>query len=75
AASGLYRDLMALFRIAVVGEFEPSEAPRGMVNAVLRISESPGLAELEARLRATQAEVLSAFERIVEAAAGGAPEE
>jgi hypothetical protein len=46
-----------------------------MVNAVLRISESPGLAELEARLRATQAEVLSAFERIVGAAAGGAPEE
>ncbi len=75
AASGLYRDLMALFRIAVVGEFEPSEAPRGMVNAVLRISESTGLEQLEARLRATQAEVLSAFERIVDAAAESAVEE
>ena len=69
AASGLYRDLMALFRIAVVGEFEPSEAPRGMLNAVLRISGSAGLEQLEGQLRATQAEVLSAFERIVDAAA------
>ena len=70
AASGLYRDLMALFRVSVVGEFDPSAAPRGMVNAVLRISEAADLEQLEKRLLQTQADVLAAFERIVTAAAG-----
>ena len=69
AASGLYRDLMALFRVSVVGEFDPGEAPRGMVNAVLRISEAADLEQLEKRLVDTQAEILATFERIITAAA------
>ncbi len=68
-ASGLYRDLMALFRVSVEGEFDPGEAPRGMVNAVLRISEATDLEQLQRRLVETQAEVLAIFERIVTAAA------
>ena len=64
-ASGLYRDLMALFRIAVDGEFDPATAPRGMVNAALRITGASDLSQLEQRLRATQAAVLGVFERVV----------
>ncbi|MDA1101596.1 MAG: hypothetical protein O2967_21760 [Proteobacteria bacterium] len=33
AASGLHRDLMALIRVAVVGEFNSTTAPRGTVTA------------------------------------------
>ena len=64
-ASGLYRDLMALFRIAVAGDFDPATAPRGMVNAALRISGASDLAQLEQRLLATQAGVLEIFRKIV----------
>jgi [glutamine synthetase] adenylyltransferase / [glutamine synthetase]-adenylyl-L-tyrosine phosphorylase len=69
AASGLYRDLMALFRVAVVGEFDPPAAPRGTVNAVLRIAEIADMAQLEQRLAETQAGVFAAFQNIVEAEA------
>ncbi len=69
AASGLYRDLMALFRVAVVGEFDPAAAPRGTVNAVLRIAETASMAQLEQRLAETQARVFAAFRNIVEVAA------
>ena len=73
AASGLYRDLMALCRVAVAGDFDPSTAPRGMVNTVLRIAEVSDLAQLERRLTESQARVFAAFQDIVEtAAAGGA---
>ncbi|MDA1101780.1 MAG: bifunctional [glutamine synthetase] adenylyltransferase/[glutamine synthetase]-adenylyl-L-tyrosine phosphorylase [Proteobacteria bacterium] len=72
AASGLYRDLMALIRVAVVGEFDPTTAPRGTVNAVLRIAETATVTQLERRLAATQAGVLAAFQSIVEEEAGGA---
>ena len=68
AASGLYRDLMALFRVAVVGEFDPLNAPTGLVNTVLRIAEASSLEQLEQRLVETQDGVFAAFQRIVEAA-------
>ncbi len=73
AASGLYRDVMALFRVAVVGDFDPSTAPKGLANAVQRITDCADLAELEARLQQTQAEVLEIFNRQIEAAAGRDP--
>jgi glutamate-ammonia-ligase adenylyltransferase len=75
AASGLYRDLMALFRVAVVGEFDPSTAPRGTVNAMLKIAETADVAQLERRLAETQAGVLAAFRNIVEGEEGGAAHE
>ena len=69
AASCLYRDLMALLRIAVAGDFDPSAAPRGTVNAILRIAEASSLKQLEGRLAETQAVVFAAFNDIVETAA------
>jgi len=66
AASGLYRDLMALFRVAVVGDFDPLTAPRGTVNAALRITETADVTQLERRLAETQAGVLAAFQGIVQ---------
>ena len=68
AASGLYRDLMALFRVAVVGDFDPSTAA---VNAVLRIAEAANLEQLERRLAEAQADVMAAYQRIIEASADG----
>jgi glutamate-ammonia-ligase adenylyltransferase len=73
AASGLYRDLMALFRVAVVGDFDPATAPRGLANAVLKITGSDDMAQLEQRLARIQADVLSLFQTIVEASAAGGP--
>ncbi len=75
AASGLYRDLMALFRVAVVGEFDPSTAPRGTVNAMLKIAETADVAQLERRLAETQAGILAAYQNIVEGVEGGAARE
>ncbi len=69
SASGLYRDLMALFRVAVSGDFDPSTAPRGLVKAMLGVTETASLEQLEARLRATQAGIHVAFQEIVEGAA------
>ena len=69
AASGLYRDLMALFRVAVSGDFDPSAAPRGLVDAVLRLTGTASLDQLEAHLRTTQAGIHGAFQEIVERAA------
>jgi len=69
AASGLYRDLMALFRVTVVGVFDPEAAPKGLADAVLKLTASDSLPQLQQRLVETQAGVISAFEAIVEAAA------
>jgi glutamate-ammonia-ligase adenylyltransferase len=73
AASSLYRDLMALFRVAVVGEFNPATAPRGLANAVLKMTGSDDMSLLERHLVRIQADVLSIFHSTIEASAASGP--
>ena len=71
AASRLYRSLMAVFRVAVEGEFHPDEAPAGLAAVILRTAQTEDLATLERQLLTTQQRVLAHFAAIVEAAAEG----
>ena len=70
-ASALYRDLMALFRIAVVGDFDPAAAPKGLANAVHRMTGTSDLAALEQQLSDSQRDVHALFRNIINTAAVG----
>ena len=70
-ASTMYRNLTALFRVTVVGNLDPSKAPRGLANSVKKLTGTDNLAELETHLRESQARVYEKFLAIVESAANG----
>jgi len=70
-ASTKYRNLTALFRVAVVGNFDPSKAPRGLANSVKKLTGTVNLAQLETHLRESQARVYEKFLAIVGSAANG----
>jgi glutamate-ammonia-ligase adenylyltransferase len=69
AASRLMRGLLGILRVAWNGPFVPAEAPAGLVRALCQAAEVDDLAAVEAKLRATQAEVLDLFEVLVVRAA------
>jgi hypothetical protein len=62
---------MALFRIAVVGDFDPAAAPKGLANAVHRMTGTPDLAALEQQLSDSQRDVHALFRNIIDTAAVG----
>lgn len=61
----LYHRLTQVLRLALSGKFVPSEAPRGVLELLVQASRSPAFDRLESELKAVQAEVREAFERIV----------
>jgi len=70
-ASALYRNLTALFRVAIVGNLDPSQAPRGLANTVQKLAGADNLAQLESDLRESQAQVFKIFLATVASAANG----
>ena len=70
-ASTLYRNLTALFRVAVVGNLDTSQAPRGLANMVQKLTGTENLAQLESHLRESQARVFESFLAIVDPGANG----
>ncbi|MFP6727343.1 MAG: hypothetical protein VCB63_10890, partial [Alphaproteobacteria bacterium] len=70
-ASTMYRNLTALFRVAVVGNLDPSKAPRGLANSVKKLTGTDNLAQLETHLRESEARVYEIFLAIVGSAANG----
>jgi glutamate-ammonia-ligase adenylyltransferase len=61
----LYHDLTQVIRLAIDGPFRPAEAPRGVVQLVVRAGAAPTVESLKARLEETEASVREVFERIV----------
>ncbi|HEY8066062.1 MAG TPA: bifunctional [glutamine synthetase] adenylyltransferase/[glutamine synthetase]-adenylyl-L-tyrosine phosphorylase [Methylosinus sp.] len=54
-AASLYQGLTQLLRLAIDSDFDPAEAPRGLVALLLRAGESPDMKQLEALLAETRA--------------------
>ena len=65
AASRLMRGLLSILRVAWDGPFEPALAPAGLVRALCQHAGVEDLAAVEARLKATQAEVLGLFDDLI----------
>ncbi len=65
AAVRLYQGLTQLLRLSIDDEFRPKDAPRGLVELLLRASDAPDLARLEAHLVETQRAVRELFVAII----------
>ncbi|SON54989.1 Glutamate-ammonia-ligase adenylyltransferase [Hartmannibacter diazotrophicus] len=65
AATRLYQELGLLIRLAIIGAFDPKEAPRGFLALVARAGEMPDVASLEAHLIETERAVRDIFERTI----------
>jgi glutamate-ammonia-ligase adenylyltransferase len=61
----LYHDLTQVIRLAIDGPFRPADAPRGVVQLVVRAGAAPTIEALKAQLEETEASVREVFERIV----------
>jgi glutamate-ammonia-ligase adenylyltransferase len=61
----LYHGLTQALRLAFDGAFAPKQAPRGLVDLLIRVGEMPDLGRLEAELRETEHAVRAVFERVV----------
>lgn len=61
----MYHALTQVLRLAVEGQFKPEEAPRGVIDLLVRASGEPDFARLEAKLADMQANVRSTFEKII----------
>ncbi|WP_407047957.1 bifunctional [glutamine synthetase] adenylyltransferase/[glutamine synthetase]-adenylyl-L-tyrosine phosphorylase [Methyloraptor flagellatus] len=61
----LYHGLTQALRLAFDGAFAPKQAPRGLVDLLIRVGEMPDLNRLEAELRETEHAVRAVFERVV----------
>ncbi len=61
----LYQRLTQIVRLCVGGAFKVDEVPKGLLALLARASELPDFATLDAHLRATEAEVRAAFERLI----------
>lgn len=61
----LYQRLTQVLRMVLTGKFVASEAPRGVLDLLVKAGAAPDLQRLELELSETQIAVRSAFERIV----------
>jgi glutamate-ammonia-ligase adenylyltransferase len=64
-AAGLYQRLTQLLRLSIDHDFDPEQAPRGLVELLLRAGESPDMARLEARVNETEQATRAVFLSIV----------
>ncbi len=60
-AAELYQGIGQILRLCAEGAFDPGAAPRDLVDLLLHVTGEPDLARLEARLRASYAEVAELF--------------
>ena len=65
AALELYQALMQILRLCVDGVFKPEAAPRGLLDRLALAGDTPDFATLDRHLRDTQADVRTAFERLI----------
>lgn len=65
SAAHLYQGLTQLLRLAVDSEFHPKDAPRGLVELLLRAADAPDLPRLEADLVETQKSVRKLFVELI----------
>ncbi|HET7411020.1 MAG TPA: bifunctional [glutamine synthetase] adenylyltransferase/[glutamine synthetase]-adenylyl-L-tyrosine phosphorylase, partial [Pararhizobium sp.] len=70
-AHGLYTEVSQLVRLCIDGDFDPSDAPTGLVDLVCKAADAPDIKALEARLKETSAGVREAFRRAVGKADSG----
>ena len=64
-ALALFTEIAQLTRLCLEGDFEPDEAPAGLVDLVCRAGDAPDIKTLEATLTATAGDVRRIFERLV----------
>ena len=64
-ASRLYQSLTQLLRLSIDNDFEPAQAPRGLVELLLRGGEAADLARLEAHIAEMQRATRAIFASIV----------
>jgi len=64
-ASALYQDISQILRLCTEGRFDPSDAPRDLIDLLLHTTGEPDLSRLEARLRETYAEVARLFSKLI----------
>jgi glutamate-ammonia-ligase adenylyltransferase len=65
-AARLYHDLTQILRLCVSEKFKPENAGEDLLRIMTRAGDAPDFSALEARLRETQADVRSAFLRLLE---------
>ncbi|PWB93526.1 bifunctional [glutamine synthetase] adenylyltransferase/[glutamine synthetase]-adenylyl-L-tyrosine phosphorylase [Methylosinus sporium] len=64
-AARLYQSLTQLLRLSIDADFDPAQAPRGLVELLLRGGEAADIARLEAQIAETQRATREIFTRIV----------
>ncbi|WP_246317083.1 bifunctional [glutamine synthetase] adenylyltransferase/[glutamine synthetase]-adenylyl-L-tyrosine phosphorylase [Hyphomicrobium methylovorum] len=64
-AGQLLHDLTQILRLTLAGSFDPASAPKGLKLLLTRASGDATFAELETRLKAAQATILEAFDRLI----------
>jgi len=64
-ALGLYQRLTQVLRMVLSGKFVASEAPRGVLDLLVRAGDAPNFQRLELQLKDTQAAVRECFIRLV----------
>ncbi|HBF28360.1 bifunctional [glutamine synthetase] adenylyltransferase/[glutamine synthetase]-adenylyl-L-tyrosine phosphorylase [Rhizobium sp.] len=67
AALRLYNDVSHVIRTCVEGQFKPSEAPAGLIDLMVRVSECPDIKTLEAELKRLSKAVRRIFQAVVRA--------
>jgi glutamate-ammonia-ligase adenylyltransferase len=64
-ATRLLHDLTQILRLCLDGPFDPASAPHGLKELLVRAGDAPDFAELESRLRDTQARISELFRLLV----------
>ena len=64
-ALALFTEIAQLTRLCIEGDFEPDEAPAGLVDLVCRAGDAPDIPTLAATVEAAGTEVRRIFERLV----------
>jgi len=68
AAFDLYQALTQVTRLCLTGPFDPKDTPPGFADLMLRVTDLPDLAVLEAHLKETQQRVRTIFHALLRAA-------
>lgn len=63
--SRLYNEVSHVIRTCIDGRFEPSEAPAGLIDLMVRVAECPDLKSLEAELKRQSKAVRRIFQAVV----------
>ncbi|MOA62099.1 hypothetical protein D3C78_1874140 [compost metagenome] len=64
-ALSLFTELSQIVRLCIEGEFDPKEAPAGLVDLVCRAGDYPDLKTLEADIRRLSKSVRRIFQSVV----------